>query len=221
MRTLTYTKSDKSTVKCPSQDEALARQFHPRLEKQTLIEERISGHLRVVQPSSENKHWRARERKKHSLKDCKKMLFLTHWAKNTGSLAGRPTLLWKQTLKGEKGILWIVAKIIVIEERISGHFQVLQTLHWKLTPGRKENILWIFVEWLLFDIMRSFQCELFLLSAKRCNAMVEQKTKVFIAPRNFPPPRQAQISHKISEILQYFSDILAVFLKCLIQNILL
>ena len=66
-----HSKSDKSTVKCPSQDEALARQFHPRLEKQTLIEERISGHLRVVQPSSENKHWRARERKKHSLKDCK------------------------------------------------------------------------------------------------------------------------------------------------------
>ena len=41
---------------CPSQDEAVARQLHPRLEKQTLIEERISGHLRVVQPSSENKH---------------------------------------------------------------------------------------------------------------------------------------------------------------------
>ena len=166
--------SDKSTVKCPSQDEAVARQFHPRLEKQTLIEERISGHLRVVQPSSENKHWRAKREVSGLLRN--KLLFRRD---------GPPTL------------------------------------HRKLTPGKKENFLWIFVEQLLFDIMRSFQCEPFLLSAKRCNAMVEQKTKVFIAPRNFPPPRQAQISHKISGILQYFSDIFAVFLKCLIQNILL
>ena len=90
----------------------------------------------------------------------------------------------------------------------------------KTNTWRKENILWSFVEQLLFDIMRSFRCEPFLLSAKRCNAMVEQKTKVFIAPRNFPPPRQAEISHKISGIMQYFSDILTVFLKCLYQNIL-
>ena len=46
--------SYKSTVKCPSQDEALARQFHPRLEKQTLIEQRFSGHLRVLQSFTEN-----------------------------------------------------------------------------------------------------------------------------------------------------------------------
>ena len=93
----------------------------------------------------------------------------THWGENIGSLAGRPTLLWKQTLKGEKGILWIVAKIIVIEERISGHFQVLQTLHWKLTPGKREHSvdfcgmasIWynaLFSMWTLFVISEAMQC---------------------------------------------------------------
>ena len=68
----------------------------------------------------------------------------THWGEILGSLAGRPTLLWKQTLKGEKGILWIVAEIIVIEERISGHFQILQTHHWKQTPEKK-RFLFLFL----------------------------------------------------------------------------
>ena len=142
----------------------------------------------------------------------------THWGENIGSLAGRPTLLWKQTLesKGEKetfseGLQKMLLLTHLTHSRVTcgssnpplktstegrkrnsldccenycywgENFRSLsgpQNPSLKTNTWKKENILWIFVEWLLFDIMRSFQCEPFLLSVRRCNAMVEQKTTV-------------------------------------------
>ena len=103
--------SDKSTVKYPSQDEALARQFHPRLEKQTLIEQRFSGHLWVLKQSSKNKHWRA---KKEFFKLLQKLLLLSRESRVTCGSSNPPL----KTNTGEQGreriILWGIAKNFVV-----------------------------------------------------------------------------------------------------------
>ena len=70
-----------------------------------------------------------------------------------------------------------------IEERISGHFGSRHLLR-KQTLHRERSAFFRWLGGIWFDILPSFGWDSLLLSAKQCSAMVEQKTKVFMA-QNF------------------------------------